>query len=148
MAHKPLKDYLACVAIDIGTTGTGYAYSTREDFREDQTGVTLNEKWTDQSQGLPSLKAPTCLLLDPKMQFHAFGYEAENKYAELAAEGSHENWFYFERFKMQLFKNEVSSAFINFIHESIYFIKVALDTIHLNHSAHLGRFVAHLTSAV
>lgn len=108
--HKPLKDYLACVAVDIGSTGTGYAYSTRDDFRADQLDVTLNEKWTEESQGSLGLKAPTCLLLDPTMQFHAFGYEAENKYAELAAEELHEDWYYFERFKMQLFKNEVSIA--------------------------------------
>ena len=32
----------------------------------------------------------------------AFGYEAENKYAELAEEKLHGNYYYFKKFKMLL----------------------------------------------
>jgi hypothetical protein len=32
----------------------------------------------------------------------AFGYEAENKYSELVADGEHEEYYYFHRFKMLL----------------------------------------------
>ena len=108
MAHKPLKNYLACVAIDIGTTGTGYAYSSVDDFRSNRLDVTFNNKWTDEYQGLLALKTPTCLLLNPALKFHAFGYEAEDKYADLAAKELHNDWYYFERFKLQLYKSEVS----------------------------------------
>lgn len=108
MAHKPLKNYLACVAIDIGTTGTGYAFSTLEEFRINQLDVTLNDPWTEEFRGLLALKAPTCILFDPTMKFHAFGYEAENKYTDLATKDAHGDWYYFERFKLHLFKTEVS----------------------------------------
>ena len=110
MAHKPLKNYLACVAIDIGTTGTGYAYSSVDDFRSNHLDVTFNNRWTDEYQGLLALKTPTCLLLDPALKFHAFGYEAEDKYADLAAKELHNDWYYFERFKLQLYKSEVSNS--------------------------------------
>lgn len=108
MAHKPLKNYLACVAIDIGTTGTGYAFSTLEKFRINQLDVTLNDPWTEEFRGLLALKAPTCILFDPTMKFHAFGYEAENKYTDLATKDAHGDWYYFERIKLHLFKTEVS----------------------------------------
>ncbi|XP_061167776.1 heat shock 70 kDa protein 12B-like [Saccostrea echinata] len=110
MARKSLKDYSACVAIDIGTTGTGYAYKILGDLGSDRMEVTLNNKWTEESPGLLGIKTPTCLLLDPKMTFNAFGYEAENKYAELASEGLHSDWYYFERFKLQLFKNKITPS--------------------------------------
>lgn len=93
MAHKPLKNYLACVAIDIGTTGTGYAFSMLEEFRINQLDVTLNDPWTEEFRGLLALKAPTCILFEPTMKFHAFGYEAENKYTDLATKDAHGDWF-------------------------------------------------------
>lgn len=108
MAHKPLKNYLACVAIDIGTTGTGYAFSMLEEFRINQLDVTLNDPWTEEFRVLLALKAPTCILFDPTMKFHAFGYEAENKYTDLATKDAHGDWYYFERFKLHLFKTEIA----------------------------------------
>ena len=56
-----------------------------------------------------SLKTSTCVLFDPDQKFAKFGYEAETQYGELAAEGTdtHKDWYYFRRFKMQLFDNKV-----------------------------------------
>jgi hypothetical protein len=47
---------------------------------------------------LLSLKAPTAVLMDSNQEFMAFGYEAENKYSELVADGEHEEYYYFHRF--------------------------------------------------
>ena len=57
------------------------------------------------------LKTPTCVLFDPDQNFAKFGYDAETQYCELAAEGTdaHKDWFYFRRFKMQLFDSEVNT---------------------------------------
>ena len=57
-----------------------------------------------------SLKTSTCVLFKPDQTFHSFGYEAEDHYGELASEetGEHKKWYYFRRFKMQLFDKTVS----------------------------------------
>ena len=56
-----------------------------------------------------SLKTSTCILFKPNKQFDSFGYDAEDTYGELSAEetGEHKKWFYFRRFKMELFNNVV-----------------------------------------
>ena len=58
-----------------------------------------------------NLKTPTYVLFDPDQNFANFGYDAETQYAELADEGTdtHKDWFYFRRFKMQLFDNKVNT---------------------------------------
>ena len=61
------------------------------------------------ARALMSLKTSTCVLFKPDKTFHSFGYEAEDHYGELAAEetGEHKTWYYFRRFKMQLFDKRV-----------------------------------------
>ena len=56
-----------------------------------------------------SLKTSTCILFKPNKQFDSFGYDAEDAYGELSAEetGEHKKWYYFRRFKMELFNNVV-----------------------------------------
>ena len=65
----------------------------------------MNREWgTD--QGYSTLKTPTCLLLNPDKSFNSFGYEAQDKFAELEDYEAQE-YYYFERFKMILHSNEV-----------------------------------------
>ena len=56
-----------------------------------------------------SLKTSTCVLFKPDKTFNSFGYDAEEDYAELASRetGEHKKWYYFRRFKMQLFDKKV-----------------------------------------
>ncbi|XP_052808425.1 heat shock 70 kDa protein 12B-like isoform X2 [Mya arenaria] len=89
---------LIVAAFDIGTTFSGYAYSTNNDPRN----VCTNQTWIAGGRSLVSLKTPTCVLLDPNGKFHSFGYEAENHYASLAEDENHYEWYYFRRFKMML----------------------------------------------
>lgn len=72
-----------------------------------------------------SCKAPTTLLLNPDKSFFAFGYEAENIYRENAEKITSDsdseseeqnkpklnckNLYYFQRFKMLLHENKVST---------------------------------------
>jgi hypothetical protein len=56
-----------------------------------------------------SMKAPTTVLIQADGNtLEAFGYEAEERYAELADEEKHRPYFYFQRFKMMLFDNKVT----------------------------------------
>jgi len=94
---------LVVVAFDFGTTYSGYAFS----FRNDPLKVQTNGNWVAGSEKLISLKTPTCVLVDPNNQFHAFGFEAENKYTSLAEDNKHHGWKFFKQFKMMLHSNEV-----------------------------------------
>lgn len=65
----------------------------------------MNKEWgTD--QGYATMKAPTCLLFNPNKSFNSFGYEAQDRFAELEEEEARE-YYYFEKFKMALRKDEV-----------------------------------------
>ncbi|KAL4229976.1 hypothetical protein ACF0H5_010365 [Mactra antiquata] len=86
------------VAIDFGTTYSGYAYS----FKSDPTNIRTNHSW---SKSLISLKTPTVILLDPDRKFHSFGYDAEEKYSQLLDDDEDADWSLFRRFKMKLYNN-------------------------------------------
>ncbi|KAL3878673.1 hypothetical protein ACJMK2_031004 [Sinanodonta woodiana] len=95
-------DKLLVAAIDFGTTYSGYAFVFKH---EDFSKINANIVWAGGS--LMSLKCPTCVLFDEKKQFHSFGYEAEDKYSDLANDNEHQKWYYFHRFKMSLHKKEI-----------------------------------------
>lgn len=98
------EDRLMTAAIDFGTTYSGYCFSFRHDFENDPLKVSANT-WTAGTAGLVSLKTPTTVLLDSNQELVAFGYEAEDRYAELAEEEEHGEYYYFRRFKMSLFNS-------------------------------------------
>lgn len=75
------SDHLVVVAIDFGTTYTGFAYS----FKSDPSKI-LASKWSGETLLSATEKAPTCVLLSPDKELIAFGYEAQDKYKELMEE--------------------------------------------------------------
>lgn len=88
--------YISVVAIDFGTSFSGFAFAFNH--KEGETGIHMNKEWgTD--QGYSTLKTPTCLLLNPDKSFNSFGYEAQDRFAELDEDQAQE-YFYFEKFKM------------------------------------------------
>ncbi|WAR26500.1 HS12B-like protein [Mya arenaria] len=73
---------LLVAAIDFGTTYSGWSYSFKHEFELDPTKASTKRWHGDQ---LVSLKAPTCVLIEPDGEtFSAFGYDAETKYTRLA----------------------------------------------------------------
>ena len=107
------KTILVSVAIDFGTTYSGYAYSTLSDFKRDPLQMFANEAWTAATgQCLLSKKTPTCLLLSPEKKFIAFGYDAEDQFAELVEDNRQRDYYFFKRFKMRLHGEEVSCLHI------------------------------------
>ncbi|XP_052074070.1 heat shock 70 kDa protein 12A-like [Mytilus californianus] len=100
------SDYLFVAAIDFGTTYSGYAFSSRADFTRNPLDIHAPQAWHAGSAQLLSLKTPTCLLLDSDKNFVAFGYDAENRYADLVSRELHEGYFYFSRIKMILYQNK------------------------------------------
>lgn len=102
-----LDDYLFVVAIDFGTTYSGYAFSSRDDFKKDPLKISANQAWNAGSARHFSLKTPTCLLLNDKEKLESFGYEAENRYSEISMDHKQNEYLFFQRFKMQLYNNKV-----------------------------------------
>ena len=103
-----LGNKLVVAAIDFGTTYSGYAFSLRHEYEKDPLCIKINPKWEAGGRCLISHKAPTTVLLNPKKEFHSFGYDAENKFSELSLDCEHNDWYYFRRFKMELYKQKVS----------------------------------------
>ena len=109
---ETISESIIVGAIDFGTTFSGYAFAIRNDYKVDPMRVSGNHWQTGSQPGL-SLKTPSCILFDPTQKFHSFGGDAEDKYAELAQEDEHIDWFYFKRFKMQLYdKHEIPRDFM------------------------------------
>ena len=88
---------LVSVAIDFGTTYSGYALSFRHDVNDIKT-----YHWPG-----GEAKTPTCILFNQNKQFHSFGTQAEDRYSEIAQNGENADWYFFKHFKL-LLKNEVS----------------------------------------
>lgn len=108
LTQKHNDDYLLVAAIDLGTAASGYCFSFRNEYQTNPLQISTNI-WIAATTVLRSSKTPTCILFDPKKEFVAFGYEAQNEYSALVSEqGNWTEWYYFENFKMSLYENKVS----------------------------------------
>ena len=97
------------VAIDFGTTYSGYAYS----FTNHPDDIHLMRSTQAGRYGSAlTHKIPTILLLNDKGGFHSFGHEARDAYHDLD-ENEAKNWLYFEKFKLELHTRKVSTPRIN-----------------------------------
>ena len=99
------------MAIDFGTTYSGYAFQFRHDYDEDKIrSIFANTSWVaGDGNGLMSWKTPTTLLLNSDDSFNSFGYEAEEIYHELIENEEHHDYHYFRRFKMMLYDKAVQT---------------------------------------
>lgn len=97
---------LIVAAIDFGTTFSGFAFSFLHEYKKDPLKIST-KSWNTGSGGLVSLKTSTCVLFDPTEKFNSFGYDAEEKYSNLALDDNHHDWYYFRRFKMMLYNKMV-----------------------------------------
>jgi len=103
-----MPSYLLSVALDFGSRYSGYAYSMREDFEKDPTNICANQAWNAGERQLLTMKTPTCILINDEKDLCSFGFEAENKYKQLMKDSLLGAYYYFEYFKMTLYKSEVS----------------------------------------
>ncbi|XP_071511378.1 uncharacterized protein, partial [Diadema antillarum] len=85
------------VAIDFGTTFSGYAYSL---VREPES-VHIMRKWEGGDPGVTNMKTPTTLLLTPEGKFHSFGFTARDFYHDMDHNEAL-RWLYFDKFKLTL----------------------------------------------
>ncbi|XP_008304894.1 heat shock 70 kDa protein 12A-like [Stegastes partitus] len=92
------------IAIDFGTSYSGYAYSITP--REEEPDPYL--KIWGKEVGLETVKTPTCVLFNERGEFLKFGYEAKLAYGKMRGDEAR-NKFFFNCFKMSLYGKEVNS---------------------------------------
>jgi len=63
--------------------------------------------------GVVNHKSPTTLLLDPRGEFHSFGFTARDYYHDLSPREA-KNWLYFDKFKMALHNTKVINSPVKF----------------------------------
>ncbi|KAL4224274.1 hypothetical protein ACF0H5_017728 [Mactra antiquata] len=111
------------VALDIGSTYSGYAWLCRDEF-EDRRQIHFNTNWNtgalqlhktksclmikckDLASGKPSVKSSPCLDSD-KIEWVKIGHDAVNAYMKCTRKQGHEilrQYYLFERFKMILYE--------------------------------------------
>ena len=90
------REKLIVAAIEIGRTHSGYAFSFKHEFIKDPTKVSTSA-WRNRYE--LTMNVPTVVLFDPQMNFHSFGYDAEEKYLELEEDDEHHAWHLFKRFR-------------------------------------------------
>nr|XP_057913268.1 heat shock 70 kDa protein 12A isoform X3 [Doryrhamphus excisus] len=89
--------FMVVVAIDFGTTSSGYAYA----FTKEPECIHTMRRWEGGDPGVSNQKTPTTILLTPDRKFHSFGYAARDFYHDLDP-GESKHWLYLEKFKMKL----------------------------------------------
>ncbi|XP_068733293.1 heat shock 70 kDa protein 12A-like [Montipora capricornis] len=98
----PTSKYVAVVAIDFGTTYSGFAFSFND--KRGEGGIHMNREWGNE-EGRSTLKTPTSILLRPNKEFDSFGYDADDKYVHFTR-GEEKEYFYLKHFKMELHKSK------------------------------------------
>lgn len=110
-ATEAISSPLVVVALDFGTTYSGIALSFI-----DRPNEILAKLWNSPKYNLMSVKTPTCLLINKtRKDDYRFGYEAEEDYADMLTDstGEAENYYFFDRFKMELHvQQEVSEQML------------------------------------
>ncbi|XP_071124508.1 heat shock 70 kDa protein 12A-like [Mytilus edulis] len=109
---------LIVAAIDFGTTYSGYAFCTRDDYSKNPDDPKMGvREWSEGSY--KTTKAPTCVLFTPEQKFDSFGYDAMSKFRTNSDKKDYSKWYYFEHFKMMLFKEKDMLGNETMIEESL-----------------------------
>lgn len=96
------ENYIFVVALDFGTTYSGYAFSSRTDFAVNPLLIHTNQEWIAGGTSLTSMKTPTSILINKDGSFLAFGFEAEDRFYSAMTNKQREEVMLFRRFKMKL----------------------------------------------
>ena len=122
------KSFEVVVAIDFGTSCSGFAYK----FKESDVSV-FRDLWPDNPMSYP--KTATYLLLSSTGEVEAWGYTAMKKLAQFRAQGTAKDYYFAHNFKMELHsgkKDESGPYIINKNNgEKIYVIDLIAKYIRL-----------------
>ena len=105
-------DFELVAAIDFGTTYSGYAYCSRQDFERSPLIIKTSSWKSGTGSSDKFMKTPTMVLFDSNGEFDSFGFEAEEKYRKLAVRNRHGSWYFFRRFKMRLHQKQTDVSML------------------------------------
>lgn len=100
------KNKLLVAAIDFGTTYSGYACLTKDEFENNKGDNSIIHCPTWEREGGLSYKAPTSVLFRPNKTFHSFGFDAEKYYHENSDNIDFKEWYFYKHFKMKLYTDK------------------------------------------
>lgn len=103
------RECFIVAAIDVCSSSSGYAFIFMHDFIKYPLNIQISHIWEDEFPHDWSSKASSCVLLNPKREFLAFGYKAEDLYSDLVFKGNHSDYYFFKDFKMVLRETQVST---------------------------------------
>lgn len=92
------SNYAIVAALDLGFTDSGYAFSFKSEFKIDPLNIYASVDWKAKPRKLLTHKIPTCVLLDKDKELKAFGYDAENEFAEISFCEEQNNYYFFREF--------------------------------------------------
>lgn len=98
------NQYVATVAIDLGTVSSGFAYTLHTNQSQD--AIFVNSDWVNEF-GHRTSRTPTCLLLKPDLSFYAFGYKALEWNAYFQSTHETQDMLFFEVFKRDLHSDKI-----------------------------------------
>ncbi|XP_060587184.1 heat shock 70 kDa protein 12A-like [Ruditapes philippinarum] len=102
-ASDQADNKLFVAAIDVGSSFSGWAFSSISDLEQAKTNIHV-KSWYSTYTSYSTGKTPTCALIKPDGEtLDSFGYEAERRYDELLSKNQHENYFFFKHFKTRLY---------------------------------------------
>lgn len=103
--HTTDTNFIA--AIDFGSAYSGYAFAIIPHNTEiKDVKIYSNQAWNSGNKEAVSLKTPTALLLNKDKEIISFGFEAENDYSDFILDGVQDDYYFFHRFKMDLYNSK------------------------------------------
>ncbi len=122
------KSFEVVVAIDFGTSRSGFAYK----FKESDVSV-FRDLWPDNPISYP--KTASYLLLSSTGEVEAWGYTAMKKLAQFRAQGTAKDYYFARNFKMELHSGKKDESGLYVINENngekIYVIDLIAKYIRL-----------------
>lgn len=106
-----IRQDLFVVALDIGTSSSGYAISSYDSYKRDPLQISTFS-WKSRTDGFQHFKTLSAVLLNPSGELHSIGYDAEYHYINSLQEEERQQWFYFQNFKMMLYNHQISRDLI------------------------------------
>ncbi|KAL3857036.1 hypothetical protein ACJMK2_011736 [Sinanodonta woodiana] len=95
------------IALDIGSTYSGYAYQFSSDFNDNPRDIWMSDSWSGSNS---THKTSTCLLLKcDTLERIAIGEVAERKYLRFLDTGTECSYHLFKNFKMTLYRKDFTT---------------------------------------
>jgi hypothetical protein len=106
MASREQINYCVSAVINFSASYCGCAFLLNHRFTTDFKDARWIE-WFDHLNKRMTNTTSTCILFTKDKRFSHFGYEAEAKYNALMENNKHKEWFFFKRFKTNLYALKV-----------------------------------------